>query len=472
MAGISAPQVRWGLRFVTAAWMFGVCWYFATTNTAMAVFGTQVGFSDFHFGLLAMLPFLGTIAQPLASYYLERYRNRKAVFLWWMSHNRWPWVLVALAPYVLYRGWVPGVVLAIVAVMSLCGALGTPAWVSWMADFVPRKRRGQYFATRTQYAMASLAIGTLVIGLALDWADRQGPSAVLPTYSVILVVATIFGLLDIQLFRWVPEPRMAVGPQLPAWGEVFSEPFGNRSYRPILVHNMLLTFSITVLGSFITLHSLHFLHFSKLATSVMIGVMPPLGYVLTSRIWGKAMDRWGRKPVLTVTLLFSVITASGWLVAGPGDAWWVAFVCLTGGGFWSGLETSNFNLVLAYTGSGRTNGTCYQALLAVCMGVAGVIAGLLGGGVAGSLTGMVWVVGPLHLNNYMVLLLISVSARLIDLVLVVPRIEDRGAIPFKTAIRMILADFVRTVNGRIRPDDRLDSPGDSRSRTAFRAGPS
>jgi MFS family permease len=457
MAEISTSGLRTGLRIVTAAWMLGICWQFATSGTVifaasgttMAVFGRRVGLTDFHFGILAMLPFLGTLAQPVASYFLERRRNRKGMFLWWLTHNRWPWVLVALCPFVLPAAWVPVAVLLLVGMMSTCGALGTPAWVSWMADFVPRKRRGKYFATRAQYAMCSLGVAVLTVGLLLDWAEQRGTDYVLWTCSGILAVAAILGTIDIQSFRWVPEPKMTPARSLPAWRQILSEPLRDRSFRPLLVHFMSQAFAICILGPFIMLHCLTYLEFSNLAASVIVGMFPPLGYVLGSRIWGMAMDRWGRKPVLYLTLGLCSMSACGWFLAGPGDVVLAAVVCLLAGVFWSGLETANFNLILGYTGSERSNGSSYQALLAVAMSAAGVTAGLIGGALAQYLSGAIWHIGPIFFNNYMVLLAISIGVRLMDMVLIVPAISDCGATETRAAIRMMIAGLYQAVNTRM-----------------------
>ena len=85
MAGIPTAKVRAGLRLVTFSWMFGICWQFVvngaplavTSGAVMVVFGQHVGFRSFHFGILAMLPFLNTLSQLVGSPTVERRRQRK-----------------------------------------------------------------------------------------------------------------------------------------------------------------------------------------------------------------------------------------------------------------------------------------------------------------------------------------------------------------------------------------------------------
>jgi MFS family permease len=429
---ITRQQVRSSLRLVTVGWMCGVAWQFITTGTPMAVFGQQIGFSGFHFGFLTMLPLFGMCAQPIASYHLERHRQRKPMFLRWMSLNRWPWLFVVIMPLVLPAAWTPTVVLLAIAAMSLCAGAGFPAWISWMTDLVPRRRRGKYFAVRSQWSMVALVATTVLAGGALQWGDELSGRGPLYVSVAILLVATVLGLVDIQLFRWVAEPQMLPAASVPSWRQIVSVPLADAGFRKLLHHTGALMFSIGMLGPFfmgpfMQLHAMNVLGFSKLATTVLIGMMPPIGFVLASRVWGHAIDRWGSRPAMSLSLTLSVLSAIGWLVVAPGGFITLLAVGLFAGVAWSGIQTADMNLILKYTGSGQRNGSCHMGVIAAVQASAGVAGGLTGGLIAETLQGVAWHIGPLALNNYMTLVLISIAVRMLSVLLLVPRLDDDGA---------------------------------------------
>ena len=83
-----------------------------------------------------------------------------------------------------------------------------------------------------------------------SWAERMGPDYLLRSCAAILTVGAILGLLDIQLFHWVPEPKMTPAKQLPAWRQILSEPLKNRPFRKLLIHNMTMAAALCILGPF------------------------------------------------------------------------------------------------------------------------------------------------------------------------------------------------------------------------------
>ena len=58
--------------------------------------------------------------------------------------------------------------LVLMFVMHSGGAVGGPAWTSWMADVVPDRSRGKYFSRRRQWGIASAIPAALFAGWLLD----------------------------------------------------------------------------------------------------------------------------------------------------------------------------------------------------------------------------------------------------------------------------------------------------------------
>ena len=77
-------------------------WLFTITGAAMNKFARGLGTPDAGFGILAVMPYLGTLFQLPTSYLLDsRGIGRRILFMLAMITNRMSWVLMALIPWVL-----------------------------------------------------------------------------------------------------------------------------------------------------------------------------------------------------------------------------------------------------------------------------------------------------------------------------------------------------------------------------------
>ena len=178
---ISAPELRGAslrraLGLVTLAWVFGSVWQTATSGAPLTLFATSLHASPFQFGLLTALPFIASLVSMPASLWTERTGLRKPIFLWGTYPNRLLWFPIALVPmYIVFRMGAGGYALAmglflvLMFLMHSSGAVGSPAWTSWMADVVPERLRGKYFSRRRQWGIASaIPACSLQAGCSID----------------------------------------------------------------------------------------------------------------------------------------------------------------------------------------------------------------------------------------------------------------------------------------------------------------
>ena len=97
------PQLRSQLRLISLSWVFGSLWLWTISGAVMTRFAREMGTPDWAFGLLAALPFLGTLFQLPASYLLDRFAGRKRLFLAVCIPGRLLWLGIAAIPW-----WLPG----------------------------------------------------------------------------------------------------------------------------------------------------------------------------------------------------------------------------------------------------------------------------------------------------------------------------------------------------------------------------
>jgi len=443
---IRGRPLRQALRLVTLAWMFGAVFYTCTTGTVITVFARELGFNDFAFGLLAAMPYLGTLAQLPASYLIETSRQRRRWFLLFYFPHRTIWLLLAAFPLLLGR--VPAAVavaavLVVVFVANLLGAMGLVCWVSWLSDLCPERIRGRYFSTRQRVGLVVTIACALASGWFLSRSDEYGLTK-LAMCSLIFVIASLCGNLDIAIHSRVPEPAMANNGARPSLRQILFGPLRDRAFRSVLAYQGCMVLAVSFFGTFGVVHLLQELGVSEFRVQAITLVVPVLGSIATLGMWGRLVDRWGRKPVLAVAHLLSLPLPWIWFFSSPRHWWVPAIPCLLGGIAWGGIQFCNFNLVLRFTGlTGRSS---YQAVTAIVTSTAGVLGGVMAGSIAHAVAGLRLDVGPVHVNNYMVLFGLSGLVRIFAWFVLLPRLRDPGARPVRYALRMMIADVYNAVN--------------------------
>ena len=162
--------LRRNLRTVTLAWMIGSVWMAIIAGSRTTIFGRMLGFNNFHFGLMAPIPFLATFGQLPAAILIERTGLRKYQFVYFMTLSRMLWLAVAAIPLVLPIPSRPAVwtMMGILAASSFLGSLAVPAWWMWMGDLIPRRVRGRYFGARQRWSQLIRIPMIIVIGIVLD----------------------------------------------------------------------------------------------------------------------------------------------------------------------------------------------------------------------------------------------------------------------------------------------------------------
>ena len=73
-------------------------------------------------------------------------------------------------------------------------------------------------------------------------------------------------------------------------------------------------------------------------------------------ICGKAVDRMGKKPLMTIASLGLVPVGLAWCFVTRDHAWLGALLAALGAILWLGVEIANFNFVLEMTGDSRAAG--------------------------------------------------------------------------------------------------------------------
>jgi MFS family permease len=448
--GDPRAMLRRSLNIITWGWIFGAAWQAITTGTPLTVFAQALHASPFQFGVLTALPYLASLVSLPSSLLIDGTGKRKGVFLFGHYLQRLMWMPIALVPIWILQhygtsaaGKAMFVFLALTLFMHCGQGLGSPAWVSWMADIVPGRICGKYFSRRRQWAMVTAIPAALIAGLSLDRMAGNSEIKQLHWCAILFICAAMLGLADITMFVFLgekPRPRQAPVPL----AKSFFRPLRDHKFMVFAIYVAVLTFSLTLTGQFANLYLLDVVGVNNTGVQLMLFVTPMVAQLLVLPLWGSAADRVGKKPLLAMSALGMAPVAVAWSFLSPTNAWFGYVLCGASAALWTGVEVANFNFVMEFAGGDRSAGGSYVAVNSVVTNLAGCMGGLVAGGIAQWLSPWHWkpVLGVRAMNFYDVLFTGSGLLRLLAVALILPFIHEPSARSVRGAMRFMAGQLM------------------------------
>ena len=354
----------------------------------MTQFAKALGMPEYGFGLLAALPFIGTFMQVPASFLQVRYGHRKQLMLICGLTGRALWIVTALLPWLMpgARDWWWQAMIISLAISWLISQASIPAWINWMSDVIPQRIRGRFMARRNFIGQPVGMISALAVGYFLDLAMQyqgQRPDMMLEVTSVVLVIAGLIGVVEILIFGWIDDPAADRPPQPLKFVVLMREPLKSKNFRRYLQFNFTFMLSVGFIGQYLWLYLLDICAWSNTRANMYAIVVPLTMTMIGYPVWGRLVDRLGKKPVLLISGLVVSFGALGWLFVTPQQLFpGYALVLLTLFA-WPGMEISNFNIMLGMAGGDDSKrpglGAAYVALNSIAVAIGGTLSGLLAG---------------------------------------------------------------------------------------------
>jgi len=183
---------------------------------------------------------------------------------------------------------------------------------------------------------------------------------------------------------------------------------------------------------------------------LFLGVGPIVGIML-ARVVGRAIDSYGRKPVLVIGTALTLTSVSPWFFAAPDmPDWLLILICLfppvLGGIAWGAVNMTQMNILLRFAdGDGRSR---FVAASQLYISISGAVGGLIGGGLTsffGFLQDNPIRLGPFLWNNWHIAFAASLLMRGVSLTLL-RHLHDPGAAPVRVATRAIRTNVFNAVS--------------------------
>jgi MFS family permease len=183
-------------------------------------------------------------------------------------------------------------------VSSCFAAIAGVSWNSWIQEWVPARLRGKYFARRNAY----LQFSTLTFLFAAGWALAHWNYAI-PAFQAVIGVACLIRIYSLY-WQWISPTQPLPQAQAPtisfrAQVDVLSR---SRSFLLFVLFGSVWSFAANCFGPFYHVFMFEQLNFSAFDVGIL-STLTALGGALALPAWGRLLDRFGNKPVMTFALI-------------------------------------------------------------------------------------------------------------------------------------------------------------------------
>jgi MFS family permease len=405
-----ASRVRATLRACTAEGVFAELVTACAGPTVLMGWALHLGARPLEVALVGALPQLAQLVQLPAAWMTALIGRRRAA-LWAVGLSRQAILPLALVPLLSPSpAGARALLLAVAAVGAALGVAGNNAWTAWMGEVVPEGLRGRYFGRRVALTTVGGTLGGLAVARLLDVAAGHGAAGA--ALAALALAASLLGAVTTALMARQHEPAAARGPA-PRLADAV-RPLRDPAARGLLVYQLAWNASVGLAGAWFTFHLLANLQvgYTVVALHAAAGAA---ARVCSAPLWGRAIDRFGARPVLAACSFAAGVLPLLWLAAAPGRLWPIALDALIGGVAWGGHGLAAFAVPLAV--APRRERPFYLAAFAMAGGAAYAL-GAAGGAMVASPGAGVRGIGALFAA--------SAAVRLASAFLAL-RIDERGA---------------------------------------------
>jgi len=398
-----------------------------TSGIFLTGFALLLGANLLIIGILAAIPFVAQLTQLTSSFIIEQKGRRKKICLVFASVNRCAWLLVFFILLLKNPEQNPvsiWILLGATIISYLFGSAGGVAWLSWMADLVPEEIRGRFFAKRNMILAIVGVVITLLAGKYLDLWKRSGTVIEMHGFFSLFLVGVVCGIISLVFLKKIPDLEKAKPKkEFYNFWKLVKIPFKDSNFLRFALFSTAWSFSVYLTAPFFVVYMLKDLKMSY-GLLALVNIVCEISTILALPFWGKLSDRFGSKPVLSLTTMATSLLPMLWvLTISPHFVLIIMMLQVYAGLFWSGLNLNSNNLLLKL--SPKENNSIYLASFAALTGLTTAIAPVIGGLLATKLRGTELNLGFAKVYDLHFLFLISGILRLVSRVFLQKIVEPK-----------------------------------------------
>ena len=385
---LSEDELRSGLRALTMQGTTMMGFEAVASGGFLAAYALSLGASNSQIGILAALPFIMQPLQIAGIAVVERVRKRKLISVITIIVANLIWLPAALIPFFIDA---PGtlaitLLLVLVGIRSAITPFFNVPWLSWLKDIVPEKQLGSYFARRLRYAtVVAMVLGLGSAIFADYWRENAATdTAIAQGFALPLLAA----LLSLGVLTWIfiarmPEQTMAARPEGLNQSLIRSvlEPMRDPSYKHLVRFKFLSTFAMYLAIPFFAVYMIQVIGLPVSAVMAFTA----LGQVATILFlgpWGRMVDRFGAKPILSASVSLYLLVILGWAFTTLPDRYVLTLPLLALLHIMAGIASAGMNVTqgtIAMKLSPEGKSTAYLAASSLAISLGAGLGPLVGG---------------------------------------------------------------------------------------------
>lgn len=348
-----------------------------TTGVYTTGYALHLGASSAMIGLISASISIGQLLQAFSPLLIERLPRRKTLCLLANGISTSLWLPIAFIPFLFFEGYQLLALMACIALSKAAMSLVSPARQSWLTDLVPDEIRGRFVARQRSLTASAGLITSVCAGFFLStYAEGDSQEG----FSTIFVVAVVFSFIGVWAWSRIPEPPKSRGEQIPS-NQLLRLPFRHGPFRRLmfLVSGRLLIAQIA--APFFTVYMLRTLEVSY-AQIAVFSAMQTVATIIMNPFWGYLADKYGYKPVMSITAMGLALFPLGWGFVTLDNYWiMVPLVQIWGGSMSAGWGTARFNLIVKTAPAVNRSAFlgCYSAVSRACAACGALLGGIAAG---------------------------------------------------------------------------------------------
>ncbi|MDL2317545.1 MFS transporter [Eubacteriales bacterium OttesenSCG-928-A19] len=432
-------DVQRSLYLAIVAVTFSMVFSNVTSGAAWTGYQRMLGADSMMLGIISAIPVTASTLQILASYILERWQARRKLFLVFGLISRLLWCGIGLIPVIIPSQVEHLRIYALMVMLGLsagAGAFINVSFYSLMGDLVPMRIRGRYFSARQAVSLLAGILTGLFVSFVMDRVSGY------IGYTMVLVVAGLFGAMDICCFFWVKWP-----PMQPHEGKreglitMLRHVFADKGYMRIVRYFTCWFFAVNISGPFTNVYFLEQVRMTYTEITLITQILQNIVTVLVISWWGRKMDRYGNQPIVQLAGLYCMIMPLTYLFTGPRSFLVLPFTYIFSGMAWPASDLGQQNMYLAK--APVHNRSMYVAVFFASTQLLGTALSNYVGGFL--MNGPLWTLQDLglrfvgfDLTRYDYIFMLSSFLRMICVLLLLPRLRDESETPASTMVRDML----------------------------------
>src|SRR3989344_1790590 len=386
-------------------------------------YALAVGATNAQIALLTSLPsLLGNFAQ-LGTLSLIKKVSRKKIMIMSAIFQALMWLPLILVGWLYFANILTTLnasllVIAIYTLIALAGAIGSPAWSSWMKDILSSEN-GRYFSRRNEIITGVVLISLLTSGFILKHFQN---SEIFIGFTIIFAIASLGRAIAAYLFTKKYEPKYIYNKKS-AFGLLdFVEHMTSNNYGRFVLFISIISLATTVAGPFFAVYMLKDLGMDYLSYTLII-ISPIVSTLAFLPVWGKFSDVHGNVKILKITGYLIPTIPLLWMLSplflsiSYTHLIFYLFILEIFSGFaWAGFNHATAMFI--FDAVSKEKMPYYMTYFNILTGI-GLFAGAMLGGYIASLSSV-----PFGLTPILFTFLISGVLRIISIIIFLPMIKE------------------------------------------------